>query len=250
MVVKRSRTAACWTCSTRYAKITGEMSGRGEGNFRRLPAIGARLYSSLTSIQPIQRQFDEIADFLVEKVKQGHLLDVGAGPGYLLRAIHQRAPKRELYGLDIAAMVETAAEHLLGLPVHLRQGSISDSGYDDEYFDLVTCTGSFYLWDHPQEGLNEIYRLLKPGCSAFLFETVSDFNKNEFNRAVRTNLQGRPFLARWLAPVLLGKQSSMTYTLSEIERIVGKTRFTEKSWVERIRLVGLPNWVRIRLSKD
>jgi ubiquinone/menaquinone biosynthesis C-methylase UbiE len=237
-------------CFTRCAKITGEMGGRGEGNFKRLPTIGAWLYSSLTSIQPIQRQFDEIADFLVGEVGQGRILDVGTGPGFLLLAIHQRAPQVELFGLDIsAAIVQTAARHLQGLPVHLKQGSIGASGFEEKYFDLVTCTGSFYLWDQPLEGLNEIYNLLKPGRSAFLFETVSDFDKSEFDAAVRANLQGRPLLARWLAPLLLSKQSSMTYTLLEIEQIVEQSKFAGKSQVERIRLVGLPNWVRVTLNK-
>jgi SAM-dependent methyltransferase len=75
------------------------------------------------------RSNSAIAMCLATRVDRGRLLDVGFGHGRLLRAIHEVNPLIELFGLDISpAMVQRAKYNLQGVPVDLRQGTISRTG--------------------------------------------------------------------------------------------------------------------------
>lgn len=182
------------------------MSSRGEGSFVNLPRFGARLYNSLTRTRPIEALFKEVGQYLASKIRHGRLLDVGTGPGWLLFEIYRLAPEIELFGLDISdSMVQLAKKNLSGIRVDLRQGNIRSTNYESNFFDVVTCTGSFYLWDHPEECLEEIYRILKENQSACLFETYRDFDNGEFRRTLKTNLQKENLLRRLITPFFLKK---------------------------------------------
>jgi ubiquinone/menaquinone biosynthesis C-methylase UbiE len=226
------------------------MSTRGERDFSHLPGFAARLYESLGNTNPVQLQHQEIAQRLTRQIQKGRLLDIGTGPGSLLREIHLINPEIELFGLDISdAMVTLARKRLSDLSVDIRRGSIQETDYEDEYFDLVTCTGSFYLWDAPVAGLNEICRILGSGCAAVLFESHRDFDKAAMKQALRQNLEGESWLHRMLPPFFLEKQLRMTYTVEETIRIIQQTRFANSFNIEKATIANLPVWMCITLSK-
>jgi ubiquinone/menaquinone biosynthesis C-methylase UbiE len=188
------------------------MSSRGQTDFVRMPGFGARLYQWLTQSRAVDRQHKDIARDLTSLAHRGRLLDIGTGPGQLLAEMHSLNPQFELFGLDISsAMIELAKTNLSGIDVDLRCADVRVSGYPDDYFDLVTCTGSLYLWDSPADCLDEVFRILKPGRSACLFETHSDFDEADVQRALRTNLEGENWARKLIAPRFLMKQLRMTY---------------------------------------
>lgn len=226
------------------------MTNRGQQDFIHMPSFATRLYASLTHIQSIQRQHHEIAVELTNQLDTGRLLDVGTGPGYLLAEIHNIKPLIELHGLDISsAMVDLARKRLGDIPADLCVGDIRNSNYPDTYFDIITCTGSFYLWDEPAKGLMEIYRILKVGGSVFLFETYRDHDEHAVLIAIRNNLRSENWLRRFISPRFLMRQLQMTYTTDEITDLIKKTPFVNNFAVEKITLGGLPAWLRIRLSR-
>lgn len=226
------------------------MSSRGENSFSRLPGFGARLYDSMTHAHAIEAQFKEIAQYLVSRVEVGRVLDVGTGPGRLLLEIHRLNPALELYGLDISdSMVRQAGQNLAGINADLRQGSIERADFDGDFFDLVTCTGSFYLWERPEACLGEVYRILREKRSAYLFETYSDYNHDEFRDGLRANLRNETLLRKLFTPVFLKRQLKMTYRIDEAIEIIGRTAFADSYRVEKSVLVGLPIWLRIELTK-
>lgn len=223
---------------------------RGEEDFAHFPGIAARLYDSLARTKPLQTQYEEIAQDLVSRVTHGRLLDIGTGTGRLLMEIHALNPDIELFGLDISHfMIQQARKNVTGIKASLCQGTIQHTPYKDDFFDIVTCSGSFYLWDHPEECLEEIYRILKEGESAYLFETHKNFDANEFRKALETNLEKENIFFRLLSPIFLKKQVKMTYRIREFEEIITRTRFVESYTIEKIRLGGLPIWLRITLTK-
>jgi len=227
------------------------MASRGQNSFVSLPGFAASLYNSLTQTRAFQRGLREIAVELASRINNGRILDIGAGAGRLLFELHQLNPAFELYGLDIsAAMVELGRRKLSGLGANIRQGDIQHTNYEDNFFDLVTCTGSFYLWDRPQECLEEIFRILKPHQSAYLFETYRDCDRREVRKAMRTNLAGENFVRQALAPHFLMKQLRMTYRVDQVAGIIQKTSFAHSHAVDRIALAGLPAWLRIRLTRE
>ncbi len=223
---------------------------RGESEFIRLPAFAAGLYDSLTQTRAIRIMYGEVARELAERLPRGRLLDVGTGPGYLLQEVHRLNLQVELFGLDISeAMVGRARRNLSSLPVDLRVGSIRRTNYTDGFFDLVTATGSFYLWDEPVECLDEIHRILKPGGAALLYESYSDYNETTFREALRQNLAKETLVRRWLTPKFLQRQLRMTYTSGQVDELLRRTRFAGNFEVKKIVLGGLPSWLRIELVK-
>ena len=165
---------------------------RSEENFLNFPGYAARLYDSFVQSNATSLQYQEIAQDLISKIEKGRLLDIGTGPGYLLLEIQKLNPSIELYGLDIStAMVDQASRNLAGFKVDLQQGNIRATEYESEFFDLITCSGSLFLWDSPVEGLDEIHRILKGGRSAYLYELYRDIDEKIFLEKIRENLKGR-----------------------------------------------------------
>jgi len=226
------------------------MRSRGQSSFIRLPGFAAKLYDRLTRTAAIQLQHREIACYLASRIECGRILDVGTGPGRLLFELHQLNPAFELFGLDISAsMVELAKAQLLGPGIEIRQGDIQNSGYYDNFFEIVTCTGSFYLWDSPRESLEEVFRILKPNNSAYFFETYRDCDLSEVRKAIKANLIGENLALRALAPRFFLKQLTMTYTTAEIAALIRQTRFADNFSIDAIRLGGVPAWLRIQMTK-
>ncbi|MEJ2279058.1 MAG: class I SAM-dependent methyltransferase [Candidatus Lokiarchaeota archaeon] len=139
------------------------MNERGEKQFSHLPKFAAKLYDKLMKNKPIELQISEIANDIISNCNSGSILDVGTGHGRLLKKLHELAPNLELYGLDIShAMIKLAKNNLKSYNIDLQVSNILKTPYNDENFDIVTCTGSFYLWNKPIESVNEIFRILKP----------------------------------------------------------------------------------------
>jgi ubiquinone/menaquinone biosynthesis C-methylase UbiE len=226
------------------------MKTRGEKNFIKLPSFAARLYDNLTSVKGVNSAFEEIADFIGNSVKQGRILDVGTGPGRLIYEINKKYPQIDLFGLDISpSMIELAKINLTGINVDLRVGNITKTDYADNTFTCVICSGSFYIWDNPIEGLNEIYRILESGMSAFLFESNRDYNKQELNNKLRLNLEDYGIIRKTLSKYFLKKQLRMTYSIAEIEEIIKQSIFSNSFEIVQTELGNLPIWLRIILRK-
>ena len=227
------------------------MKSRGQEDFVRLPGFAARLYDRLIRSKAIDREYLEIAQDLASTIDLGRVLDVGTGPGWMLLKLYQLNSHIQLYGLDISeAMVQLARKNLAGIPADLRQGNIEHTDYEDGFFDIVTCAGSFYLWDRPEQCLDEIHRILKPGQTAYLYETYQDYDADELREALRENLKQEGLLRKLITPHFLKRQLKMTYVIKEMEAIIQRSRFNQNHALEKIRLGGLPIWLRIRLNKS
>ena len=226
------------------------MNDRGENSFIKLPKFAAKLYDKMMQLEPMEVQRVEIAKELLNYVNEGKLLDVGTGHGRLLGEIHKLNPKIDLYGIDISVkMIELAETNLNGIPTTLQQGNIISTNFQDDFFDLVTCIGSFYLWNSPIEGLNEIYRILKPGKYAILFESHKEYNEKELKARINLNLQNEGIFNRKIVPYFLKKQLKMTYQFEELNGILINSLFKESFSISKITLANLPIWLKIELKK-
>lgn len=226
------------------------MKTRGESYFIDLPRFGAWLYDRFLYVEPIQARIAEIAHHLVSRIESGKLLDVGTGPGRLLIEINRLNPDLELFGLDISAsMIKVARNNLQNIRANLRVGSIRHTDYESDFFTAVTSVGSFYLWDYPEESLEEIFHILKKGKSAYLFEVYKDINETEYRNALRKNLRQLDWVRKLVGPFALRKSLKMSYRIEDFVRIIEKTSFARSYTIERIKLSGIPMWARITLKK-
>jgi ubiquinone/menaquinone biosynthesis C-methylase UbiE len=113
---------------------------------------------------------------------------VGTDPGWLLIKLYRQSPTLRLHGIDISrAMVAKAQTnvHEAGLSgiIEVKEGDACRISYPDAFFDVVISTGSIHHWKEPVRALNEIYRVLKDGGYALLYDVVSDTPRSVLKKA-------------------------------------------------------------------
>ncbi|MFW9852420.1 MAG: class I SAM-dependent methyltransferase [Candidatus Thorarchaeota archaeon] len=227
------------------------MANRGEKQFIRMPKFAVRLYDGMMKKKPLIQQRVEIAQELLKYINKGKLLDVGTGHGRLLLELSNMNEDIQLFGLDISEkMIELAKKNLSRFSIELKCGNITEAPYEDNFFNIVTCTGSFYLWDDPVKALNEIYRILISKGKFILFETHNEFDIKKLQSLVKQNLKDESFISRKTIPNFLYKQIRMTYEISEIENLIGNSQFRDNFTLEKITLANLPIWLKIEISKE
>jgi ubiquinone/menaquinone biosynthesis C-methylase UbiE len=228
------------------------MKTRGEKRFINMPIFAARMYDNLTNIKGVNKGFEEISSLIESDLKQGRLLDIGTGPGRLLYEINKRNPKIDLYGLDISeSMLYIAQQYLQNIKnVDLRVGNIVKTEYQTNYFDCIISSGSFYCWDKPIEGLNEVFKILKPGKTAYIFESNGDYNKKLFGSRLKENIKEFNIVRKIISKHFIKKQLRMTYTIKEFNEILKQTDFKNSYNIVQIELGNLPIYVRLELRKQ
>jgi ubiquinone/menaquinone biosynthesis C-methylase UbiE len=216
-----------------------------------MPSFAARLYDNLTSVKGVNKTFEDISNFIDSVIQQGRLLDIGTGPGRLLLEINKKTPQLNLFGLDISAsMLDIARKNLKNIAgIDLRVGNIVQTDYQDGFFDCIISSGSFYNWDNPVDGINEVYRILNSGKTAYIFESEKDYDKTLLNLRLRDNLRGYGFLRRTISKYFLKKQLRMTYSIKDFDQILSQTKFKDNYIIQQIELGNLPVYVRVELKK-
>ncbi len=144
-----------------------------------IPLPGAFLYDRISATGVFQDLYERVSRHILTFCPQGYLLDVGTGPGRLLVRLHDAAPDMRLAGIDIsAAMVRRAAKNMessgLRGVIDIREGGAATIPFPDNTFDIVVSTGTIHHWKDPIAALHEIYRVLKDGRYALMYDVVSD----------------------------------------------------------------------------
>jgi len=218
--------------------------------------IAAKLQDIVSQRREEVGLYKEIAERLPLPDK-GRLLDVGTGSGLQLKAVHDVRPELELFGLDISgAAIRVAQRNLTGMAVDLREGSIENTAYDDGFFDIVTCNASMSYWKNPVTCFDEIYRILKPGGLASLFEPQKDIDIDQVVEIINANLADKSQLRRFMAVSLnkfalrWGRTVGLKiHSVQELEEMASRSRFGDNHSITRITLQNLPIFVRIALIK-
>ena len=155
-------------------------------------------------------------------ISSGLTLEVGPGPGYLGLEWLKHTQDTILWGLDISedmiAIAErNAREYGLTDRVKYVRGDAGKMPFESEYFDAVFSNGSLHEWANPEEILNEIARVLKPGGRYRL----SDFRR-DMNSLVKWFVwfMNRPKVLR---PELV-ESFDASYVVGEVEALLARTK--------------------------
>lgn len=140
----------------------------------RIPGPLASSYEKATRLA-IDLYYTKVADEIVSSFQQGLLLDLGTGPGYLPIEILKRSSHIEIIGVDLSRRLihmarENARRAGLSDRLNFEFGNSSRLRFNDGEFDMVLSTGMLHSLKQPVKVFKEIYRVLKKGGEAWIYD--------------------------------------------------------------------------------
>lgn len=140
----------------------------------RIPALFASIYEKACRLV-VRRYYRRVAEEIVSDFREGSMLDLGTGPGYLPVEIAKRAPLVTVVGIDLSRpFIRMARKRALqaGLAdrVRFEVGNAAKLRFEDETFDRVTSTGMLHMLRNPGRVISECRRVLKPGGEAWIYD--------------------------------------------------------------------------------
>jgi len=172
-----------------------------------------------------------IAEQINSKEKNLKYLDIATGPGFLQIQLANLLKEPILYAQDMS-------EHML----NIAQKEAEGSGYEiqkilspaenlkieDNSMDIVTCKQLFHEAKSPEDIVNEIFRVTKPGGKIFII----DFEKNGGKIAAK--------IAKTLIKVTANKMIAENFWKSyknglngkDVEQMVKNTGFAKVVYVK------------------
>jgi ubiquinone/menaquinone biosynthesis C-methylase UbiE len=178
-------------------------------------------------------RFTKIARRLAERVRpRAEILEVAPGPGYL--AIELATRGYRVTALDISAsFVKIARDNAAsaGVSVDVRHGNASLMPLADASFDAIVCVAAFKNFTDPLAAINEMYRVLRPGGEASIFDLRKDATRSEIDAEVRQMQLSawNALVTRWTFELLLLKRA---YSGQELERMAAQSKFSDADVAE------------------
>jgi ubiquinone/menaquinone biosynthesis C-methylase UbiE len=112
-------------------------------------------------------------------VESGAFLDVGCGPGWLSIYVAAGKPELDAIGIDTnEAMLQKAERHKgTRLNITYRSMDAADIIYPEGTFTAAAAVQSAHHWEDPAAVLSEVYRVLQPGCSFYIYEADAELDE-------------------------------------------------------------------------
>ena len=145
-----------------------------------IPFPFSRFYSFITASRMIRDYYEAVAAQVLARAPAGRVLDIGTGPGRLPVIIASGNKYLHVTGVDLSpdmVKIATAEARKKGLSnVDFKAGNASALPFGDNEFDLVISTLSFHHWREPDIAFDEIYRVLREGGEAWIYDIPRKVN--------------------------------------------------------------------------
>lgn len=102
---------------------------------------------------------DNLDNFIKEKPKK--ILEVGCGPGLLLKELSKKYPEAEIFGIDIQESALKLARENNKKSIIFKIAKAEDLPFHDRFFDLVISKDSFHEYSNAEKALSEMHRITK-----------------------------------------------------------------------------------------
>lgn len=108
---------------------------------------------------------------------QDWVLDVGCGGGRTVNKLAAIATQGKVFGIDFSdasiSVARTMNAHFIEEGrVEIQEASVSKLPFDANQFDLVSAVETHFWWPDLPAGLQEIFRVLKPGGTLVLIAEI------------------------------------------------------------------------------
>ena len=131
--------------------------------------------------------FKTLARRVAEQLRpQSSVLELAPGPGYFAIEL-AKLGSYKITGLDISqtfVAIASANSAKENVAVEFRRGNASAMPFASESFDFLLCRAAFKNFAQPQQALDEIYRVLRPGGKALIIDLRRDASKESISQAV------------------------------------------------------------------
>ena len=99
----------------------------------------------------------------IGRIRPDRLIDIGCGPGAFLSLVEENFPDIQLNALDLSeGMIRETRERLSSTAI-ATVGDSEKMPLESKQYQVVTCNMSIHHYPHPQNAVNEMFRILKPG---------------------------------------------------------------------------------------
>lgn len=222
------------------------------GRLETVPFPATRIYSWAAG-RLMRDVYRAVAEDVVSEARSGELLELGGGPGYLAVEMAARARDLQITAMDLSGDMVLLAEsrvHYAGLgkQVKVIHGDAKDIPFEDGSFDFVVSLGGLHHWIAPELVLSEVYRVLKRGGKAWIY----DVRRETPEEAWEVARQGLPALLRPLFDTGIVGSWRSARSEGEIGEIVAKSPFKRAkmgAMEAEIGDVTLPALTRVALKK-
>jgi SAM-dependent methyltransferase len=149
----------------------------------------------------------------IRSVKNGKLLDIGSGDGWFLENMQSLGWQVEGVDIDPVSAVKARSRGVI-----VKEGSLSEQGYPENSFDVVTMSHVIEHLHDPLTELRECWRILRPGGKIVLFTPSTEskghgqFGRNWFALDPPRHLNLFNFLSMRLALEEAGFQITELFT--------------------------------------
>jgi ubiquinone/menaquinone biosynthesis C-methylase UbiE len=148
-----------------------------------IPTPGAIFYNA-TVAKVLRKPETKIANDVVKRIRNGTILDLGSGTGYLSIEIAKRSAALQVCGIDLGRqMVKIAIRHAKGVDnAQFVFGNAAKLPFKDDSIDLVVSTGASHHWKTPRLVFDECYRVLITGGEAWIYDGCPEVFSNPVDR--------------------------------------------------------------------
>ena len=212
----------------------------------RIPGVLASSYEKATRMV-IEAYYGQVAEEIVSNIKSGLILDLGTGPGYLPVEIVRRAPNINIVGVDLSRKLIqmariNAAKAGLSHQLSFQVGNSAGLHFDTASFDMVISTGMLHSLKNPVAVLKEIYRVLKIGGEAWIYDPANVTPYIDIEKW-KASLNFRERLFLWFFKLLGLHKPIAAYAREQVIPMIEATDFESFEIDER------KNEIRIKLRK-
>ncbi|HMF34645.1 MAG TPA: methyltransferase domain-containing protein [Candidatus Lokiarchaeia archaeon] len=194
--------------------------------------ISAEEYSA-TMKKVLKNEYLQIVRKIIQDIRppeNGTVVEIGPGPGWIGIWLARARPDLHVIGIepsgDMRRVAGTNAESEgVAGNVQYVDGFVENMGMiPDQSADLVISNGSLHHWSDPQQGLQEILRVLKPTGKIYVQDNRRDYGF------------GGKIIVHVLGPLIAGKMRK--YWISSL-----KASYTPEEVSQFVGQINAPNWV-------